>query len=313
MSIQSSLHSILVRLEGFFLAKGTIDININPDGRVWVKDYYRGKFDSGISYSQGERDTLTRLLADVNGTVVNRSRRSFPGVYVYETPGKSVKTRIQVFIPDLVSGPCVFFRLAQEKTLTLDDYVRQGIIDRGTHDFLRKTVLGRTSVIIAGATGSGKTTLINALIGEIPAEERVFIIEDTKEISCTLPNHVSVLTDDQYTYRSAVRDALRSSPERIIVGEVRDGAALDLLKAWNTGHSGLATIHANSAASVPDRLLRLCEEVVVKADLSLVAEAIDLIIFIEMQKGRVCIKEMLEPEGIAGGQLILKKAKGEIV
>jgi type IV secretion system protein VirB11 len=136
------------------------------------------------------------------------------------------------------------------------------------------------NILIGGGTGSGKTTFANALLKVIAeaSSDRVHIIEDTPELQCAAPNKVQVLVQPKvHTWRDAIMAAMRLRPDRILVGEVRDGSALELLKAWNTGHpGGLATIHANDTAGMLDRLCQLIEEVVYPAPRPLVAQTIQV-------------------------------------
>ncbi len=298
----------LQKIEPYFLKESTIDININPSGTVFIKDYKTGKQKTNIVFTESERNIIARLLSTKNEKLINERNRSASGIYEFEKDKKRIKSRVQILIPPVVEGTTICFRMAKEKSLTLEDYLSHGLIEEKTYNYLINVVENKKNVIIAGATGSGKTTLLNALVGKIGETERVQIIEDTAEVMCNIPNVLKILTDNNYTYRDAVKDAMRCSPERIIVGEVRDGAALDLLKAWNTGHSGgFATIHANSAESVPERLIQLCQEVVVNASMELVAEAVNLIIFVEMKNGKVLLREILAPIGVMNKEILMKR------
>ena len=151
---------------------------------------------------------------------------------------------------------------------------------------LRRAAGARQNLLIAGGTGSGKTTLANAILAEPAfAQDRVVLIEDTAELQCTAADKLEMLTkrtDPPVTMTDLVRDTLRLRPDRIIIGEVRDGSALDLLKAWNTGHpGGLATIHANSAMEALTRLEDLIGEVTQRIPYRAIAQAIHLVVFIE--------------------------------
>jgi type IV secretion system protein VirB11 len=169
---------------------------------------------------------------------------------------------------------------------TLDDYVAKGILSEGQADRLRAAANQRENLLIAGGTGSGKTTLANAILAEPAfASDRVVLIEDTAELQCAAADKLEMLTkrtEPAVTMTDLVRDTLRLRPDRIIIGEVRDGSALDLLKAWNTGHpGGLATIHANSAAEALNRLEDLIGEVTQRVPYRAIAQAINLVVFIE--------------------------------
>jgi type IV secretion system protein VirB11 len=148
---------------------------------------------------------------------------------------------------------------------------------------LKKAVIDRKNILVAGGTSSGKTTLANALLAEVAQQdERVILIEDTRELQCTAPDCVALRTKaGVVSLADLVRSTLRLRPDRIIVGEVRGPEALDMLKAWNTGHpGGIATVHANSAESALYRLEQLIQEVVTTVPRRLIAEAIDTIVFI---------------------------------
>ena len=157
-----------------------------------------------------------------------------------------------------------------------------------TADALRAAVTQRLNILIAGGTSSGKTTLANALLAEMAwVDARVILIEDTRELQSPLPDTVALRTRPGVTSMTdLVRSTMRLRPDRIIVGEVRGPEALDMLKAWNTGHpGGIATVHANSAVAALYRLEQLVQEAVVTIPRRLIAEAIDLIVFIAGRGG----------------------------
>jgi len=169
------------------------------------------------------------------------------------------------------------------KIYTLLDYVSDGLMPADTARMLSLAVVDRKNILIAGGTSSGKTTLANALLAEMAhLDERVLIIEDTRELQCAASDVVALRTRPGIVgMADLVRSTLRLRPDRIIVGEVRGAEALDMLKAWNTGHpGGIATVHANSALSALYRLEQLVQETVVTVPRRLIAEAIDMIVFI---------------------------------
>jgi type IV secretion system protein VirB11 len=167
--------------------------------------------------------------------------------------------------------------------------VNDGIMSADTARLLSLAVVERKNILVAGGTSSGKTTLANALLAEMAhLDERVILIEDTRELQCAAPDVVALRTragtasgGGIVSMYDHVRSKLRSRPDRINVGEVRGREALDMLKAWNTGHpGGIATVHANSAVSALYRLESLVQETVVTVPRRLIAEAIDMIAFI---------------------------------
>ncbi|ELO9508039.1 Flp pilus assembly complex ATPase component TadA [Salmonella enterica] len=165
----------------------------------------------------------------------------------------------------------------------LDRYVADGILTTGQAEFLRRAVRERQNILIAGATSSGKTTLANALLAEIAATgDRVLVLEDTIELQCAARDHVPLRTRaGVVSMTELVRATMRLRPDRVIVGEVRGGEALDLVKVWGTGHpGGIATIHAGSALGALLRLEQLILEVAVNPPRALIAEAVNVVIHI---------------------------------
>ena len=153
----------------------------------------------------------------------------------------------------VVARPAFAIRKRPEMLFTLADYVEGGMMSASQAQTIPTAAEERQNLLIVGGTGSGKTTLANAILA-VPAfaGDRVVLIEDTAELQCSAADQIQMLTkrrEPPVTMTDLVRDSLRCRPDRILIGKVRDDPALDLLKAWNTGHSGgLATLHANSAA-----------------------------------------------------------------
>lgn len=161
--------------------------------------------------------------------------------------------RFEGLLPPVVSGPSFTIRRRASRLIPLDDYVKHKIMTAAQVSVLRSAIASRMNIVISGGTGSGKTTLANAVIAEIVAnapDDRIVILEDTAEIQCAAENAVALHTSDTIDMARLLKSTMRLRPDRIIVGEVRDGAALTLLKAWNTGHpGGVTTIHSNTAMS----------------------------------------------------------------
>ncbi len=279
-----------------------VEIMVNADGRVWVDEIGRGLSCTQTLMKPEEVERIIRLLAaSINAEVNDHS----PSLSV-KLPGWGA--RVQAAIPPIVSAPVFAFRKPAKVIFSLEEYVLQGILSEGDARLLRRAVLEKKNIMVGGGTGSGKTTLVNALLKVVAeSDDRVYIVEDNAELQCDALNKVEILVQPPlYTHQRAIMDALRFRPDRIIVGEVRDGAALDMLKAWNTGHpGGIATIHANSTTSMLDRLCQLCEEVMAHAPRYLIAEAIDLCVHIRRDPlslaGR-SISGIVEVIGEEGGQ-----------
>jgi type IV secretion system protein VirB11 len=163
---------------------------------------------------------------------------------------------------------------------TLADYVAAGIMAADQAEALRAAVASRQNILVAGGTSTGKTTLTNALLAEVAkTADRVVLIEDTRELQCKAPNLVALRTKDGVVSLSdLVRSSLRLRPDRIPIGEVRGAEALDLLKAWGTGHpGGIGTIHAGTALGALRRLEQLIQEAVVTVPRAIIAETIDVV------------------------------------
>ena len=269
-----------LEIAALFNDTGVVEIMANPDGRVFVE-----RLGSGISHL-GEIDvsrvqSLLGLMADYLHTTVSRDRPIVEGAM----PIEFLRSRFAGAIPPMVEGASFSIRLPARSVYTLDQYVDAGIITEAQMDTLSDAVLSRKNILVSGGTGSGKTTLANALIDRISTLSdigtRIVIIEDTRELQCTAPNVVQFLTDDDagIDMTRLLKLTLRYRPDRILVGEVRDKAALALLKAWNTGHpGGIATLHANNPEAALLRLDQLCQEAGVPAQQTLIHEAVDIVL-----------------------------------
>jgi type IV secretion system protein VirB11 len=196
------------------------------------------------------------------------------------------------------------------KIFTLEDYVSQDILKLAHADIIRHAIVSRKNILIAGGTGSGKTTLTNAILNEIAAtQDRVVIIEDTQELQCNADDCVSLRTKEECaSMTDLLRATMRLRPDRIVIGEVRGPEALALLKAWNTGHpGGCATLHADSAERALSRLEQLVFEAGISAANRLIAEAVNLIVFIEKHGVSRQVREILALHGVSGDSYQLER------
>jgi type IV secretion system protein VirB11 len=195
-----------------------------------------------------------------------------------ELPGTG--ERFEGLLPPVVAAPAFAIRKPAVAVFTLDDYVAKEIMTSEQAEILKSAVAARKNILVAGGTSTGKTTLTNALLAEVAkTADRVVLIEDTRELQCTAPNLVALRTNDGVaTLSDLVRSSLRLRPDRIPVGEVRGAEALDLLKAWGTGHpGGIGTIHAGTALGALRRLEQLIQEAVITVPRALIAETINVI------------------------------------
>ena len=260
-----------------------IEVMVNPDGALRLDRLGSGREDTGIIIEPERAERIIRLVASHARTEVHGAAPIVSAELPPHGEGLAGE-RFEGVLPPVAPGPCFSIRKPASRIYSLGDYVGDRIMDAEVARMLSLAVVERRNILVAGGTSSGKTTLANALLAELaPRDERVILIEDTRELQCTAPDTVALRTrPGVVTMADLVRSTLRLRPDRIIVGEVRGGEALDMLKAWNTGHpGGVATVHANSAKSALYRLEQLIQEAVVTVPRRLIADAIDLVVFIE--------------------------------
>jgi type IV secretion system protein VirB11 len=280
-----------------------IEIMVNPDGALRLDRLGEGRIDTGTCYDPAQVERIIRLVASHARTEVHANA---PIVSAELPPhGQGAGERFEGVLPPVAQAPCFSIRKPAARIYTLLDYVNDGIMPAETARLLSLAVVERRNILVAGGTSSGKTTLANALLAEMAhLDERVILIEDTRELQCAARDVVALRTRaDSVTMADLVRSTLRLRPDRIVVGEVRGREALDMLKAWNTGHpGGIATVHANSAVAALYRLEQLVQESVVTVPRRLIAEAIDMIVFIagrglDRRVGAIARVAGLDPDG----------------
>jgi len=272
-----------------------IEIMLNPDGRLWVDRLGAGLADSGHVLAPADGERIIRLVAHHVGAEVHAGA---PRVSA-ELPESG--ERFEGLLPPVVAAPTFAIRKPAVAVFTLGDYVADGIMVAGEAMALREAVAERQNILVAGGTGTGKTTLTNALLAEIAAsDDRIVLIEDTRELQCAAPNLVALRTKDGVASLSdLVRSSLRLRPDRIPIGEVRGAEALDLLKAWGTGHpGGVGTIHAGSAIGALRRMEQLIQEAVVTVPRALLADTIDLVAVLVRDGGGRRLSELARVNGL---------------
>ena len=271
-----------------------VEVMLNPDGRLWIDRLAGGLVDTGERLSPDDGERIVRLVAHHVGAEVHPGS---PRVSA-ELPGTG--ERFEGLLPPVVSAPAFAIRKPAVAVFTLDDYVAAGIMSVAQAETLRSAVADRQNILVAGGTSTGKTTLTNALLAEVAkTADRVVLIEDTRELQCKAPNLVALRTKDGVASLSdLVRSSLRLRPDRIPIGEVRGAEALDLLKAWGTGHpGGVGTIHAGSALGALRRMEQLIQEAVVTVPRALIAETIQ---FIAVLAGRGSDRRLAELACVKG-------------
>jgi type IV secretion system protein VirB11 len=296
-----------------------IEIMVNPDGALRLDVLGEGRVDTGVRLESAEAERIIRLVASHVCAEVHAGQ---PIVSAELPEGGE---RFEGILPPVAPAPCFAIRKPAFRIQRLLDYVADGIMSPDSARLLSMAVVERRNILVVGGTSSGKTTLANALLAEMAhLDERVILIEDTRELQCAASDVVALRTRPNAADRSAgvtmadlVRSTLRLRPDRIIVGEVRGAEALDMLKAWNTGHpGGIATVHANSAVSALYRIEQLVQEAVVTVPRRLIAEAIDIIVYIAGRGTARRIETIarvagLDPDGGYGLLDITPQAPGE--
>ncbi len=275
-----------------------VEIMLNPDGKLFIESLEHGIVRAG-KMNRAAAETVIGSVAHALNSEVGDERPIISG----ELPIGG--HRFEGLLPPIVAGPSFTIRRRASRLIPLDDYVASKMMTTEQVATVRSAVAAKLNIVVSGGTGSGKTTLANAIVAEMIAnspDDRLVILEDTAEIRCAADNAVCLHTSDAVDMSRLLKSTMRLRPDRIIVGEVRDGAALTLLKAWNTGHpGGIATIHSNSARSALQRLEQLTAEATQQSMQSVIGDAVDLIISIERTpKGRR-VSEILHVTGFAGG------------
>ncbi|WP_449619071.1 P-type conjugative transfer ATPase TrbB [Roseovarius litoreus] len=282
-------------IAGFMEDPMIVEVMLNPDGRLWIDRLSEGLSDTGATLSPADGERIVRLVAHHVGAEVHAAR---PRVSA-ELPDTG--ERFEGLLPPVVTAPCFAIRKPAVAVFTLADYVAAGIMTETQATLLREGVAARANILVAGGTSTGKTTLTNALLAEVAgSSDRVVIIEDTRELQCTAPNLVALRTKDGVASLSdLVRSSLRLRPDRIPIGEVRGAEALDLLKAWGTGHpGGIGTIHAGSALGALRRMEQLIQEAVVTVPRALIAKTIDLIAVLSGRGANRHLAELARVDGL---------------
>ena len=275
-----------------------IEVMVNPDGRLWLDRHGEGRVDTGQIVAASEVERIIRLVASHIGQECHAGRP----VVSAELP--ETGERFEGLLPPVAPAPCFAIRKPAGVLYRLSDYVDRQVMTPQQAVSLRQAIEERKNIVVVGGTSSGKTTLVNALLAEVAGTgDRIILIEDTRELQCAAEDCVNLRTKPGIaTLSDLVRSTLRLRPDRIIVGEVRGPEALDMLKAWNTGHpGGITTLHANSARAGLYRLEQLVQETVVTVPRRLIAEAVDIVVFLKGRGEGRCVQTVAALDGLDAG------------
>lgn len=270
------LRTALGPIQTFFDNPNVVELYVNDDKHLWVEWLGRGREQTNIIVDEAASRRIIEMVASFAKTVANRDHPLISAelpFYGYRFEGS---------LPPVSVMPGFNIRKPAIKVIPLEQYVTDGIMTAHQRDIIIAAVQQKQNILLVGGTGSGKTTAANAILNEISKTgDRILILEDTRELQCSAQDYESFRTQDNVSMTDLVKTAMRRRPDRIVVGEVRDKSALDLLKAWNTGHpGGVCTVHANSAADGLLRLEQLIQEAIPNSQQALIGEAVDLIIYI---------------------------------
>jgi len=272
-----------------------LEVMVNPDGRLWIDRAVVGRLDSGERIGTAEAERIVRMVA----AHIRREVTEQTPIVSAELP--ETGERFEGVMPPVATAPCFAVRKPADVVYRLSDYVAVGIMSPRQAAVLALAVHDRKNILVVGGTSCGKTTLVNALLAEVAdLGERVVILEDTRELKCAAADCLALRTKPGVvSLGDLVRSTLRLRPDRIIIGEVRGPEALDMLKAWNTGHpGGITTVHANSAEAGLHRLEQLVQEAVVTVPRALIVEAIDLVVFLSGRGAHRRLEIILELKGL---------------
>jgi pilus assembly protein CpaF len=301
-------------IERFLADDSVTEVMVNGDLPIYVERAGR-LHPTEARFLSNEH--LRRVIDRIVGQVGRRIDESSPMVDARLPDG----SRVNAIVPPLaVDGPALTIRKFAKEGYRVDDLVRFGTLSADAAALLSATVRGKLNVLVTGGTGTGKTTLLNVLSGFIPEDERIVTIEDAVELQLAQPHVVrlesrppNIEGRGQVTIRDLVRNALRMRPDRIIVGEVRGGEALDMLQAMNTGHEGsLSTVHANSPrdaiARVETMVLMAGLELPTRAIREQLASAIDVIVHLSrLRDGSRRVTSVTEVSGMEGDVITLQE------
>lgn len=281
----------------------TVEIMLNADGKLW-QERLGEKMRCIGTMSSSRAEAVIKTIAGFHGKEITRLKPTLEG----ELPLDG--SRFAGQLPPVVHAPTFAIRKKAVSIFTLDQYVESGIMTSLQCKAIKAAIVSHRNILVIGGTGSGKTTLVNAIINEMVAfdpTERIFIIEDTGEIQCAAENCVQYHTTLEVTMTMLLKTTLRMRPDRILVGEVRGAEALDLLDAWNTGHEGgAATLHANNPLAGLTRLKSLISRnSSAPSEIEpLIGEAVHVVVHIARTQDGRRVQEILEVSGFKDGHYI---------
>lgn len=295
IAIDKLLREVGPVIRGLLDDPTVIEIILNQDGILWVERLGEAMEEAG-TMAPWQAEALMGTVAKLMETVINSDKP----ILECELPLDG--SRFEAMLPPVVPAPVFALRKHAAKVFSLQDYVDQGIMTLAQKTAIEDAVRREDNIVVAGGTGSGKTTFINAVIRHISEslpKARLVILEDTRELQCRSKNFTALkVVRGVVDMTGLLMHTMRIRPDRIIVGEVRDSAALAMLKAWDTGHpGGAASLHANSAEDALTRIESLVGETSAAPQQRLIARVVNVVVYIERRDGNRAIKEIIRVNG----------------
>lgn len=292
------------QINKYFDDEDIIEIMLNDDKTVWVDSLSKGMFKTSIILENIEALKIINTVATFMEAKLDKENATMSA----ELPDTGF--RFEAVIPPNVDNPIFSIRKKSILIFTLDDYVKMGSLTEFQKGVIEKYILDYKNILIVGGTSSGKTTFANACIGAIPKTDRLVILEDTKEIRSLCPNKISLKTSMYTSMEKLFYSTMRLRPDRIIVGEIRGATSLDLLTAWNSGHSGgFSTIHSDSTEGALEQLEQYNQRKSVDKQQKLIAKAVDLVVVLKKIGGKRKVVEIKEVLGFENGKYITKEVR----
>lgn len=274
--------------------KNVFEVYVNPDGKIWTDSLGKGRTFTGQYISPEDTRGIILSVAALTSQLVEQK---FPTLDA-DIPANNFfpKCRFEGNLPNIVPAPTLNIRKHPEKIFTLEDYVTQGTLSQEQHDVLIRAIHEKKNIIAAGGTKSGKTTFLNAILAEISKlGDRVILIEDTPELQCSAEDCVQMRATSTFSMEDCLKQVLRMTPDRIVVGEVRSGEALALLDAWSTGHGGgCSTVHSNNAHDTLTRLENMTARVSRNPQQATIAQAVNIIVYLKYTGNTRKVQEIIE-------------------
>ena len=274
--------------------KSVFEVYVNPDGKIWTDSLGKGRAWTGNVIDSAQTTGIIYSVSALSGQLVTREKP----VIDAEIPSNKFfpKCRFEGNLPPVVPNPTINIRKHPEVIFTLEDYVKQGTLTEGQYGLIIDAIHSKKNIIAAGGTKSGKTTFLNAILAEISKlPDRVILIEDTPELQCSAKDCVQMRSMKTFSMDDCLKQVLRMTPDRIVVGEVRSGEALALLDAWSTGHGGgCSTVHSNSAKDTLLRLENMTSRVSKTPQNVTIANAVDLIVYLKYVGTSRKVEEIIE-------------------